>query len=65
MQDDILKEVIQKLGSKSALARALDISAAAVSQWRRIPLGQVSKLTALTGITRERLRPDIYPEPHP
>lgn len=51
------------MGTAAELARALGVSAAAVSHWRT--RGQVShtrvlEIEALTGVKRERLRPDLY-----
>lgn len=48
------------LGSRKALADALGISAAAVSQWEKVPAGRVLQIEALTRVSRHELRPDIF-----
>ncbi len=45
---------------KSRLARDLGITHGAVNQWRRIPAERVADVERLTGIPRERQRPDIF-----
>lgn len=44
-----LAAVIAHFGSRAELARALGISRAAVSAWRRIPPGRALSLARLTG----------------
>jgi len=48
------------LGSQSELARRLNISRAAVSHWRRVPLRHLRRVAEISGIRRELLRPDLY-----
>jgi DNA-binding transcriptional regulator YdaS (Cro superfamily) len=48
-------------GLASKIARALDISPQAVSDWVRVPPAHVLKVEAVSGISRHQLRPDIYP----
>jgi DNA-binding transcriptional regulator YdaS (Cro superfamily) len=52
---------IDALGTKAALARALNVSPQAVSQWDYVPVAHVLRVEALTGVSRQELRPDIYP----
>jgi DNA-binding transcriptional regulator YdaS (Cro superfamily) len=47
---------------KLHLARALGITHGAISQWRRIPAERVIDVERVTGIPREKLRPDLYAE---
>lgn len=52
------------IGGQSALARALHIKPQAVQRWcatGRIPAERVLAVEALTGVSRNELRPDIYP----
>ena len=42
------------------LARRLGISHAAVSQWDEVPAHRIVDIERVTGIPRERLRPDLY-----
>lgn len=59
-----VKDVVDAAGGAAALARTLKISRAAISQWKRIPIGRVAKIETLTGIPRYEMRPDIYEQPH-
>lgn len=51
-------------GRQISLARALEITPGAVSQWDRVPAERVLDIERLTGISRHDLRPDLY-GPHP
>jgi DNA-binding transcriptional regulator YdaS (Cro superfamily) len=47
-----------------ALGRKLGIAHQAISNWRRVPPIRVLEIEKMTGISRYRLRPDVYgPEP--
>lgn len=48
------------MGSKYKLNKALGMSEAAIYFWRRIPAERVKQVSALTGIPKEELRPDLY-----
>lgn len=61
MRDLALTEAITSAGGVRRLAALLGLSHAAVSQWPRVPTNRVLAVEAATGVTRERLRPDIYP----
>lgn len=45
------------------LAKTLQVSPQAISQWVRVPVTHVLKIEQLTGVPRHELRPDIYPPP--
>ena len=45
---------------KLHLARSLGITHGAVNQWRRVPAERVVAVERITGIAREKLRPDLY-----
>jgi DNA-binding transcriptional regulator YdaS (Cro superfamily) len=47
-------------GSKAKLAAALGISRGAICQWKRIPSGRLVAVEEATGVSRRRLRPDLY-----
>lgn len=50
-------------GSQADLARACGVTPQAASKWRiSIPAERVLQIEKLTGISRHKLRPDIYPE---
>lgn len=53
-------KVIQEAGGPSAVAKFFGITPSAVSQWKHIPVERVNALSKLTGIPREKLRPDIF-----
>jgi DNA-binding transcriptional regulator YdaS (Cro superfamily) len=45
---------------KNAVARALGLTPAAITQWKTIPVEHVVAVSQATGIPREKLRPDLY-----
>ena len=61
---DALKTWMQASGvNQSELARRLNITHGAVSQWMtagEIPLGRVKDLARVTGIPPQLLRPDVF-----
>ena len=59
-RDDGLKAAIKKIGV-SGVARACGITSQAVSQWTRVPAGQALTVERASGVSRHRLRPDLYP----
>lgn len=62
MRDAGLSEAIRAVGGVSELARQLGISQPSVSNWIRVPAERVMSVEALTGVSRVRLRPDLYEE---
>ncbi|WP_027390550.1 transcriptional regulator [Chrysiogenes arsenatis] len=58
---EALDKVFKITGSKSALARLLDISPAAISQWDKVPLPHCFTIEKITNgqVRCEELRPDI------
>lgn len=59
--DDKFNVYRSEWGRTSELARALNITRAAVFQWKRVPAERVLEVERITGIPRHDLRPDIYP----
>ena len=57
--DPGLKEALRKAGGVRPLARAVGISHVAVWRWTRVPVARLLEVERITGIERERLRPDI------
>jgi DNA-binding transcriptional regulator YdaS (Cro superfamily) len=55
-----LVEAINISGSITALAKKLGISPQAITLWKRIPSNRLLQIEEVTGIPRERLRPDLY-----
>ncbi len=45
----------------AAIAKELGVTRGAVAKWSRIPAGRVIAVERVTGISREELRPDLYP----
>ena len=62
MRDEGLRLAISSAGGVAALARGLGIKQPSVSAWRRIPADRVFAVETMTGISRGRLRPDIFGE---
>jgi DNA-binding transcriptional regulator YdaS (Cro superfamily) len=59
--DDALERALKAAGGTVALARALGLSHQALGRWNRVPPLRVIAVERVTGISREVLRPDIYP----
>jgi DNA-binding transcriptional regulator YdaS (Cro superfamily) len=58
--DEGLRLAIEKAGGITALARELGMTPSAVFEWRRVPSGRILQVEAVTGIPREKLRPEFY-----
>jgi DNA-binding transcriptional regulator YdaS (Cro superfamily) len=57
---------IQVAGGGAALARKLGLkSRQAVYLWKRVPSHHVIGVERVTGVPRQILRPDLYPEETP
>ena len=63
MRDDALERAITQVGGVAALARAINVTPQAVSQWDRVPAERALAVEKATDgkISRHDLRPDIYP----
>jgi len=61
--DKGLEEAIECAQSLTSLARRLNMSVQAISQWLRVPPERCAEVERVTGVPRWRLRPDIYEEP--
>ncbi|MDX2224926.1 MAG: pyruvate, phosphate dikinase [Rhodospirillaceae bacterium] len=63
MRDTALERAITEAGGVAALARAINVTPQAVSQWDRVPAERVLAVeTATAGkVSRHDLRPDLYP----
>jgi DNA-binding transcriptional regulator YdaS (Cro superfamily) len=51
---------IEAAGGLRALARLLGITHNAMMHWDKIPAERIVEIEKVTGIARERLRPDLY-----
>jgi DNA-binding transcriptional regulator YdaS (Cro superfamily) len=58
-----LSDAIEAAGGLNKLARRLRISRQAVLAWKdrcRIPAERLIEIESITGVPRERLRPELY-----
>lgn len=62
MRDSGLSEAIAAAGGLSELARRIGIAQPSLSKWARIPAERVLQVETITGVNRQRLRPDLYPD---
>lgn len=58
--DISIKEIANQAGGVVALSLKLGLSRGAVSQWKTVPLNRVSDVARITGIPRDKLRPDVF-----
>ena len=49
------------MGSQAKLGALFGLTQEAISQWPKIPAEKVQKIVEETDLTREELRPDLYP----
>lgn len=59
--EQALQSAIDLAGGPTAVSVALGISHQAVLQWEKCPPLRVLEVERLSGVSRHRLRPDIYP----
>lgn len=62
-QSEALERAKRAAGNGASLARALGITAQALSQWDEVPPLRVLDVERFTGVPRHELRPDLYPPP--
>ena len=55
-----VKRAAKACGGYASLARRLGITPQAISQWTEIPLDRILQVEKVTGIKREKLRPELY-----
>lgn len=60
MRDPILSEAFERRGAVTRVAKALGITTAAVSTWKRVPKKRVDAVAAVLGVEAAQLRPDLY-----
>lgn len=56
----IVQEAVEGAGGVVALARVLGIKHTSLYSWTRVPAGRVLEVEKASGISRHRLRPDIF-----
>ena len=59
-RDPVIDEAADKFGGIVAMSLALGRSRGAVSQWNQVPPEHVLEIERVSGISRHRLRPDIF-----
>jgi len=47
-------------GLQARLARGLGITTAAVAKWQRVPEDRLVAVERISGISRDKLRPDLF-----
>lgn len=60
MREEGLARALAAVGGVAALARHLGISQPSVSTWTRVPAERVAAVEAVSGISRNELRPDLF-----
>jgi pyruvate,orthophosphate dikinase len=62
-RDAALERAISEAGGTAALARTINVTPQAISQWDRVPAERALAVESATGgkVTRQELRPDLYP----
>jgi len=62
MRDNALERAVTEAGGVTALARAINVTPQAISQWDRVPAERVIAVEQATKgrVTREELRPDLF-----
>lgn len=60
--DKNLQKAIEIIGSKSELARLLNVTPQAINKWHSAPVNHCRAISEATGglVTRHDLRPDIF-----
>lgn len=63
MRDTALERAIKAAGGTGALAKTINVTSQAISQWERVPAERVIAVEAATNgsVSRSDLRPDLYP----
>lgn len=54
-------EAVREAGGGASLGRALGLTRQAIYQWAKVPPEHVLKVEQISGVSRQRLRPDLYP----
>jgi TorA maturation chaperone TorD/DNA-binding transcriptional regulator YdaS (Cro superfamily) len=62
VRDAGLNRAIDAAGGVAQLARKIGLAQPSVSNWNRVPAQRVVAVEAVTGVSREHLRPDLYSE---
>ena len=60
-KSEALKRAVERVGGQAKFARAVGVTAQAVSQWDEVPPLRVLTVERVSGVSRHELRPDLYP----
>lgn len=60
IRDDVLDRVFSQRMAVTRVAKAVGISTAAVSQWKRVPKDHVQIVADTLGVSPTELRPDLF-----
>lgn len=55
-----IEEVFSAAGGAYVLGRKLGLGPTTIYKWRRVPPTRCLRVEAITGIPKERLRPDVF-----
>jgi DNA-binding transcriptional regulator YdaS (Cro superfamily) len=56
-----LERAVANVGGQAKFARLIGVTAQAVSQWDEVPPLRVLAVESVSGVSRNELRPDLYP----
>jgi pyruvate kinase len=65
MREPALERLLSLRGAVTRIATALDISTAAVSQWKRVPDDRAQDVASALGVPIDQVRPDLAAPPAP
>ena len=57
---EALQQFFSGRGMRVHLAKELGITPGAISQWAQVPADRVLDVERITGVSRHRLRPDVF-----
>jgi len=60
MDDLGLRLAIEAVGTRYQLAKRLGLMPSSVHVWQRVPLNRILEVERVTGVPREKLRPELY-----
>ena len=55
-----IRSIAKPVGGIVAMSKALGLSRGAVSQWDKVPAERLLDVERVTGVPREKLRPDLF-----
>ena len=64
-REDSLDRLFQTRGAVKRVAEGLNITTAAVSQWKRVPRTRVKEVAEILDVSPAEVRPDLYPPDAP